>query len=277
MSVHVSERTLSPHEFVHTYKIIRGILCQWMEAVPKRKRKYVCPPIYDNIYATTEYLIRIDEQVFKPKTRNEVDFTRDVLMAVDKVQHLPDAMIAYCIICRKEQQKLERVEELINKELTLLEGIVKRTNPTYRAERIKIYNRKMVLECKFLSKLEELVLLTHQKIPYVPNRYDFTIKNPATQSVVSAYRKAYAANCIYPEVKNDIERRSKLFKEAIAYLVQYEDYIATLFLLSEYDDALMDRWAHLVSESQKLISGTMKSDRDRCPSLPDEIPGKNQQ
>ena len=267
MTVHVGQRKTSPHEFIHTYKVLRAVLTQWMNSVPKRKKKYACTPIEDNIYATMETLVRIDEQVYKPNTRNNIEFARSVQEAINLVSALPSCMTAYCLICYREPEKLIRIEEMINKELSLLEGIMKTMNKEYRTVRVKMYSHQTVMRCKFLSKLRELVLLTHQKIPYVPNRYDYTIKNPAVNLSVRAFRYAYDANSIYPEKRSDIDQRKVLFEDSLACLVQYEDHIATLFLLSDYDNDLMDRWAFLLVECQKLIRATMKSDRERYKKL----------
>ena len=131
-----------------------------------------------------------------------------------------------------------------------------------------IRSKRNESDMQFLHTAMELHVFTIKKCKKLfPKAYTFSIANHMVDSAAHIHRYVVKANSIYPLNQREVQIRRNHFLEAYTELQWMISQMEVAYELLHFDTQDMNEWTEIVNKEMKLISGTMKKDRERYKNL----------
>lgn len=265
MSVYVSRQKVAYSEFEFQLIRICNKIDERAKSLPSRYKKYLNPKLYGPMNQAYRACIRANETYSRTadglKKRNGY-----IVEAIKAVYALQEPLLALWNIKQAKEGGMVELRDMMNREIALLYGVLKMETPTQKIEILPI--RKME-RLTFLGKMGELHRYSYQKIGHAPESC-FIYQSQNIQSFVdAALADVVLANRKEPESRDELEKRTKHLKSAVANLNGLQTPLLSFWNVNfqSISENVMDEWAGMINEEIALLEGLMKSDEKRFKSL----------
>lgn len=264
MSVLKSKRTLSKHEYVHTFEILYKFTMEKLYKVAKRKFKFICEPIankMNHIYkeimqANNNYcnygIKLIDKKSQAECIINELVDLQKPLLALWNIEKYDTRIMAnWCNLIEEEIKYITNLGSLKSGEIM----------------HMFILDYKAVNEADFIKVMCELHKLIYTKTISLNEKIRSTKGNLLIELVDEALFRICHANRFVPTCKKMYENREKDLSIALDCLKQMQQPMMSLFNLMNYSEAVMIEMSSKLDREMKLLKGVIKSDKKRFSNL----------
>ena len=264
MSVLVSKRTLSRHEYVNTFIELYEFTEDKLSKIAKRKYKWICEPIASQMNDIFNLILQANNDFFMYGIKLMSVPERSELM-IRKLKDLQKPLFVLWNIEKYETRKMANWVDFINKEiyyLSLLGGI-----PYKKESQVFILDYDAMKEADFVNVMAELHRLIYTKTISLKESLRSTkgmlLMNLADEAL---YRVCHS-NLHVPQNKKMYENRKKDISIALDCVKQMQVPMAALFNVMNYSENTMLEMANLLDRETKLLRGVMKSDSKRFGNL----------
>ena len=233
-----------------------------LSASPARYRK-----MFAELYkqSSAAYATVIHSGDIRPKDIDKIA-QRDALLeeTVKYLQDMQGSLWCFWNICRYDERRMSYWAGIINEELIILAGVVRREE---KPRLIDIINWHSVQEACFLDTMSNLHRFTYQKVVHAPQRYYDYVSAEIIRCVDDAWCSLLQGNRIRAETQAEADMRLEYFEQAKTRLNDMQRPLYALWNVEQYSEREMDQWAGLIDAELKLINGLMKSEKTRSNTL----------
>ena len=262
MSVLASKRKISNNEFDHTFKIMYQYLTEQLIKAGKRKKKWICDPIYgiiNEVYCkiTDTYTGFYEKEERKEKIQN---LFKECAMMLLRLQSY---LYVFWCIQEYDTRKMEHCCSLINDTIYLINQKIGYDD----RRRIMILNLRSINEAEFLKNMRELVRVTCSHVIRTPIKYDDSYTSLLFKNVNNAWVLLLRANSKIPTNADEYNKRKNNISKAISCLMKSQCAMYYVIAISNISEESLRRWMGLFSTELKLLYGLQKADKERFGNL----------
>lgn len=276
MSVLRSKRHLSRYEFEHNYIQFYNYTTDIMSKTPKRRRKYLCEPLSKQINIIFNWIMTLNENIYAKNDKGKLVREQAIIKSIDEIYNIEKVLMVYWNVMKIPFKKMCNWCEYLNKEIALLNGIMKETNTLEEKECSKHHKKQRNLfvldwnkinKVDFLKNMSDLHRYTHGKTIRAVKDFE----NGTTPLIISliddALYNVMTANACYPQTKEEYEIRSGKIKRAINDLNRIQIPLLSYFDIMQYSNKTQEEWSGMIVNEIKLLQGLQKSDKKRFGNL----------
>lgn len=264
MSVLKSQRTLSRHEYVHTFEKLYKYTQERISKVSKRKYNWLCMPIINNMNSIYNHVMQINNEYFCYGIKL-MDRKDQANLVINELKDLQKPLLALWNIEKYETKKMAIWSDMINEEIKyisrlggLQEGEVKH---------IFILDYKAAQEADFIRVMCELHKLIYSKTISLPDMARSTngalLMNLADEAL---YRVCHA-NRFVPTNKKMVENRKEDLSIAYDCIRQMQQPMISIFNIMNYSENTMIEMASKLDSELRLLKGVLQSDKKRFANI----------
>lgn len=260
MSVLVSKRTLSRHEYVNTFLKLYELTSDNLSKIAKRKYRWICEPIAHRMNDLYNMIMQSNNDYFEYGMKLISLQDRSRLM-IDSMIELQKPLFILWNIEDYETRKMANWTDLINDEihyLARLGGI-----PYNSVQRMFILDYEAINKADFLKTMSELHKMIYTKTISLKENIRSTKGTLLMNLADEAWYRVCHANLHMPQNKKMYENRKKDVSIALDCLRQMQQPMAALFNIMNYSENVMLEMATLLDTEMKLLKGLLKSDAKR--------------
>lgn len=271
MSILKNKRNVSKYEYEHSFDVAYKHICQCMNTVPNRLKRWLNVPINNKLNRIYSDIMELRTNYF-PSNEKEVNSLNTLNSSIDGILSLQLNFYSFWNVMEYEDRKKNYWCELFNKDLALLRGL-RRKNPLYNQDdyneeaRIMYYKNEDIRKVKFLSNMSDLHKYTHKKIAHAKQLYSDRECAMLSDFVDIAWYSCIEANRKIPKNIKEFKKRSKHISNAISNLKKMEIPMVSMFNLMGYSEAILREWSDLFCDTLKSLYGIRKSDNKRFSNL----------
>lgn len=256
MSVLKRLRTLSKHEYVSNLIWIDKYTTNKLKNVSKRKVKWLCEPIFSILREA--YILAADAFNETLENSNGLwDMPEQADAIIDSLMDLQKPLFALWNIEKYETREMVYYVNQINKEI---ETIATTAKIDIGGRKLVIIDYKALEKAEFLKAISKLHKMVHSKIASIPGCIRESEGVKLADLADNALYFAYKANSFMPKTKQGYSIRKNGMKTAMKCLREMDAPLFGLFNLMHYSENTMKELADILKDSQKLLSGVIKSD-----------------
>lgn len=264
MSVLASKRDISRIEYAKYYIELYKYSVDRLNRVPKRKQKWICLPISEILNEIYEDIMTINNDVFKYGIK-EKSVSQQAMTVINKLLSLQKPLITLWIIERYPFEKMAKWAVMINKEIENMARFGELCTNDY--SELFIIDYQAMEEMKFLSNMAELHRFIYSKTISLPRKARDSDGSILMSLSSEALYRLIKANRNMPKDKDSYEKRKEDISIALNCLRQMQPPIFSLFLLMNYNEETMTKWADLLNTELKLLNGLITSDAKRFSAI----------
>ena len=120
---------------------------------------------------------------------------------------------------------------------------------------------------EFLYNARKLQIYTVQRCAKFPKRYTFYMGQPIAHIGIRIHEYVKLANSIYPSNKHEAQMRRDYFIKARAECNNLVSQVEVASEMFHIDADSVLHWMELIDTEIKLITGVMRSDKERLKNL----------
>lgn len=260
MSVLKSQRTLSRHEYVHTFEKLYKYTQERISKVSKRKYNWLCMPIINNMNSIYNHVMQINNEYFCYGIKL-MDRKDQANLVINELKDLQKPLLALWNIEKYETKKMAIWSDMINEEIKYLsrlgglqEGEVKH---------IFILDYKAVQEADFIRVMCELHKLIYSKTISLPDMARSTNGTLLMNLADEALYRVCHANRFVPTNKKMVENRKEDLSIAYDCIRQMQQPMISIFNIMNYSENTMIEMASKLDSELRLLKGVLQSDKKR--------------
>lgn len=228
--------------------------------LPKRRRKWLGDNIdaimnssYSSVMEASTNYSRDENIAYETLCLH----TKDALQMLQKLQ---SPLLVLWNVQKYEQKDMVEWAKFVNAELNLLNDI---SGGDGAINQIFILDWRRINSVEFLRNMSELHRYTHGKVANAKMCYDSTQGKLLIDDVNDAFYHLMLANVKIPETHDEYVTRQKHLKQSLSSLNKMNRSLLLYFNVMQYSENVMNEWSDLLVNEMKLISGLMKSDKER--------------
>lgn len=263
MSVRVNQRHLSDIEYENAFTKLNGYLSNKLKRIPKRHRYYLAEPfnktlnkIYKNIMSIT-YLY----QIKKSKSIDRYRLCKETIELFETV--ISYSYYYWNTSCRKNEIKRIAVKKrtywanLINKEIGLIEGVMKKCNG-YKEDEVgdlymKPYSIPEIRKVQFLSKLYDLQGIVYSRAIHVSKNYQDAQIEMLVELTRDAFYYAKQANDVMVVDTKSSNKRANCLQKAIDRIMSMNRPIFELATANIFSEKELNSICNLITDCQNIL------------------------
>ena len=272
MAIRVSQRKVSEIEYENTYYKVYAYITGKAKHLPKRHMHYIGEPmnrklneIYEKIARCTDYYLHD-----KGKSADRYRICESILVDFDEVMRISyfwwNVSSGNNEVKYVKQNQREFWAGLINKEISLLSGVMRKCrkkNGAAEAPIMKAYRKSELKKAVFLEKLAELQNIIYKRA--IRQGKDF--RDAQMEMLVKLSRDAFynalEGNSIAASNGNLYKKRMKYFSDAIGNLYAMNRPFRELCFEEVFSEKEMSELCNRVTECLKILQALQKSDKER--------------
>ncbi len=273
MSVKKNDRHLSCLEYENTFTKIYNLLIRRIEKIPIRYNLHLSIPFQNVLNDIYKNIMELSN-IYLHFVRWGIDRYR----LCNKILNMFDSLISFVytywnLSCKKNgikylnYRKRQTMADYINKEITLIEGIMKKCNVdksiAVHIPHIKAYDNKSIGHVVFLKNLKDLQCIIYK----CAIRSNKKIRDAQFEILVELSRDAF----YYAKTGNDIlvsddktyKNRSKNITKSLDALYSMNRPVRELAYAEKLSEKELEKICRLISESIKILNSIRKSEREK--------------
>ena len=264
MSVLVSKRTLSRHEYVNTFMELYNYTNIKLNKVPKRKRKFLCEKLISQMNLIYNRVMEVNNEYLHHGIKL-MDISDQAKYLISQLYLLQKPLVALWNIEHYKTKYMAHWADMIDKEINVIASLGHLQNKGGR--HMYILDYEAINKANFIKTMSILHRFVYTKIiPVNPNFRD-------TKGILiidladEAWYRVTHANRFVPTNKKMYEQRVKDIEIAFDCLRKMQQPVNALFNYMGYSENTMLEWSRLITEEMKLLKGLQISDRKRFADL----------
>lgn len=237
-------------------------LTEQLIKVGKRKKKWICDPIYGIINEVYCKITDTYTGYYKIEERKEIiqNIFKECASMLLGLQ--PYLYVFWCIQ-KYDTHKMERCCNLINDTIYLINRKIGYDD----GRRLMILNLSTINEVEFLKNMGELVRVTSSHVIRTPNKYDDSYTSLLYKNVNNAWVLLLRANSKIPTNAEEYNKRKSNISKAISCLMKSQSAMYSVLPISNISEESLRRWMDLFVTEIKLLYGLQKADKERFGNL----------
>lgn len=274
MSVRVNDRHLSDIEYENTFSIFNQYISNKLRNLPKRYRHFLGEPFNDILNEIYEDIMKMTSLYLdgKPSSIERYRLGVGILKKFEIVKSLSYTMWNLSSDRKNEikfikQKSREFWAELLNKEICLLSGVIKKCNG-YKKNGVEVsfmksFTYTQIKEIVFLNKLAQLQRIAYKVAIQTSKDYKDAQVEMLVKLSRSAFYNAVEANAVFIEDETSYKKRKRLFSDAIGDLYAMSRPIRELSCFDMISEKDLEEMCNLITDSIRLIRAIKNSDEDK--------------
>jgi len=264
MSVLKNKRNIAECEYERTFKDLYRTIRDGTIKVSKRKQKWVCANIEKYLNSAFSDILSITEEYDKKDTAKKIKLVTHAIKCLGKLEK---PLLVLWNIEKYPEDKMKQWSNLVDKEVSLLNNLVKGENVVVDMNKIMTIDWRRVESASFLSNMSRLHKVVHGKAIHIPNAYDSFDTNILIHCVDDAWYNLLKANEKYPRTKDDYEKRRTRISEAISDLYKMQRPLVSFFNIMEYSENTIKDISTMLNNEIKMLVRLQKNDKERFAKL----------
>lgn len=264
MSVLVSKRTLSRHEYVNTFLELYKFTEEKLSKIAKRKYRWIAEPIANQMNEIYNLITQANNDYFCYGIKL-LDKPEQSKLIIGKLIDLQKPLFALWNIEDYETRKMVNWVNYINKEIMYL----LRLGCISHDERLKVFilDYKAMNEAEFIRTMSKLHKIIYSKTISLKESLRSTKGVLLMNLADEAFYRVCHANLYFPINRKMYENRKEDMSIAIDCLKQMQQPLAALFNIMNYSENTMNEIAKLLDKEMTLLEAVYKSDIKRFKNL----------
>ena len=263
MSVIKNLRTESTTEYENQFNILYGMISQKMIHISKRRKRWIVPGIMNVLNSAYEYMSDISGGYIVGKTKSETKklYGRKTINELLKLKPL-----IYCYWNKEniETKKMRNWCNLLNKEIDL---ILQYTKDEMIYEKFVPLDKEKIQETKFLKNISQLDKKIFSSAMRLPNVYHNVYVERLIQAVDLCFYSLIEANNIFPNTKEEYDRRRQFFSNAISHLLNAKKAMRDIALHNLFTNDELSEFSDMMCQERKMVEAVVASDKKRFSKL----------
>jgi hypothetical protein len=263
MSVRVNQRHLSDIEYENTFTKLNGYLSNKLKRIPKRHRYYLAEP-FNKILNKCYKNIMLITNLYMSKKSKSIERYRLCKETIELFETIISYSYYYWnISCRNNEIKRIPIKKrvywtnLINKEIRLIEGVMKKCNG-YKEDEIcglfmKSYSIPEIRNVQFLSKLYDLQSIVYSRAIHVSKNYQDAQMEMLVELTRDAFYYAKQANDVMAVDAKTSKKRENCFQKAIDRIMSMNRPIMELAIAKIFSEKELSLICNLVTDCQNML------------------------
>lgn len=261
MSVLVSKRDISTSEYAMHFANLYKFTEKEIKKLPNRYLPYLGNPILLDMNIIYKLIMTSNDQYFKSdKTKEE-----QALTIIAKIKQLHKKLLALWNIQQYDINRMIRWCSLLNKEIyyVSLFGELGWEEAIY----MYIIDYEVVNKVAFLGVMKDLQKIIYSKTISLPLSLRNSKGNLLMDLADEAFYAVCEANRIFPQTKEQYEKRTKYISVALIKIKQMQVPLFSIFSNMHYNNQSMYEMTNLINREFGLLQGLLKSDKERFGQL----------
>ena len=274
MAIRVNDRHLSNIEYENTFSILNQYLTSKIKRFPKRYRSYLSRPfnmVLNDVYKDIMQMTYLYEEG-KEKSIKRYRLGVQILQKINII-----IMFSYTMwnLSTNKKNKIKYVKpnarkfltDLINKEVRLIMGVIKKCNG-YKEKEVTIPVMKVCRYCDlknvlFLNNLSELQKIIYKIAIQTSKRYTDAEIEMLVSLSRSAFFNAFEGNGIFIDSEYTYNRRRKCISSAISDLYAMNRPIKELGYTDVFSEKDLKNICDLITNSLKILKSIKARDEKK--------------
>ena len=293
-------RNISRYEFEKNYtEFVKDIKPQ-ITKCSKRRKRYVATPLNVAIMEAFNDILKLHTYLFTPNKSDKEIEKKMTKQAINSVYKLQRPLLVFWNIQMTEFETQCRFAKMLNRELSLLYGILNKfesqdnsiynnqkniqnnankgdkmeitkfRDRKYPKSKEKIYSmpyRFIVLDVAKIKSMDVTrnAAIFHRFVHSKVIRATHDLENGSTPLLVKMvddfFYNVMTANAIYPKTPQEFQDRERRLKMALNSLKYMQVPLYSYFDLMDYSEDIMVKFADFINNEEKYLNGLMRSDR----------------
>lgn len=274
MSVRVNDRHLSDIEYENTFSIFNQYISNKLRNLPKRYRHFLGEPFNNILNEIYEDIMKMTSLYLdgKPTSIERYRLGIGILKKIEIVKSLSYTMWNLSSDRKNKikfikQKSREFWTESLNKEISLLSGVIKKCNG-YKKNGVEVsfmksFTYTQIKEIVFLNKLAQLQRIVYKIAIQTSKDYKDAQVEMLVKLSRSAFYNAVEGNAVFIEDETSYKKRKRLFSDAIGDLYAMSRPIRELSCFDMISEKDLEEMCNLITDSIRLIRAIKNSDEEK--------------
>lgn len=264
MAVLRSKRKISKTEFENTLSNLHRYSMNKTIAIPKRRRKWLCPEIDDKMNKVYSDIMEVST-CYIPNADEKAEYTSALIRgSIDTLMSLQKPLMIMWNVQKYETKTMAEWSSFIKRELLLLNYLLE---SEVEIQDMTILDWRTINSVNFLRNMSELHRYTHGKVASACMSYDSTQGKLLIDTVNDAFYYLMLANKKIPTTKKEYLKRKENISNAISCLHKMNRGLLFYYNLMRYSERIMNEWSSMLTQELKMLYALQKSDKSRFNGL----------
>lgn len=274
MAIRVNDRHLSNIEYENTFSILNQYLTSKIKRFPKRYESYLRIPFNMVLNDTYKDIMQMT-YLYEEGKEKSIERYRLGIQILQKMNIIIIFSYTMWNLSTNRKNKIKYIKpnarkfltDLINKEIRLIIGVIKKCNG-YKEKEVTIPVMKVCRYCDmknvlFLNNLSELQKIVYKIAIQTSKRYTDAEIDMLVSLSRSAFFYAFEGNGIFIDSEYTYNRRRKCISSAISDLYAMNRPIKELGYTDVFSEKDLKAICDLITESLKILKSIKASDEKR--------------